>query len=133
MNDVSMLFNGRQKLLALLDRAEEAALNAAGEGLLSLVKENTAVDTGATRDSWKTDMEENMIHVGSDHDNTLYEEFGTGEYAVGGRQGGWVYHSEKGFFFTRGKPPRRPLTRAWENSVGRMLSTLEEIIKEAFS
>ena len=59
----------------------------------------------------------------------IWEEFGTGEYALhgDGRKGGWFYEDEKGVgHFTHGKQPKRPLHNAFVSKKG----TCERIIKD---
>ncbi len=90
---------------------------ACGE-LTSAVRNNQRVRTGRTRQSWRYVVDEDRLEgfVASDAENAVYEEFGTGEYALNGngRKGGWFYKDEKGVgHFTRGKKPQRPLYKAY--------------------
>ena len=91
---------------------------AAGE-LAAQGRNNQRVRTGRTRRSWKHSVDEQELvgYIGSDAENAVYEEFGTGEYALNGngRKGGWWYFDvEKNRMrFTRGKKPHRPLYRAY--------------------
>lgn len=86
----------------------------AGE-LEAQVKRNTAVDTGQTKNSWthrvESDNDKHTATIGSPLQNAIWEEFGTGEYALNGngRKGGWFYVDEEGNgHFTHGKKPKRP-------------------------
>lgn len=86
--------------------------------LASAVRNNQRVKTGKTRASWRYVVDEQKLEgiVGSDMENAIWEEFGTGEYALdgNGRKGGWRYVDEKGQgHFTRGKRPIRPLYKAY--------------------
>ena len=68
----------------------------AGELLHSEVVRNTAVDKGQTAGSWGDPVldEGNLaVHVGSNFQNAIWEEFGTGEHAEmgNGRKGYWVF------------------------------------------
>lgn len=72
-------------------------LEAAAE-LVSQTARNTKVDTGQTKNSWAADVKEvengeSVATIGSPLMNAVYEEFGTGEYALNrnGRKGYWVY------------------------------------------
>ena len=71
----------------IIDEIENAALKfleeASGE-LESQVKRNTRVDTGQLKNSWEHVVDaDNMIGiVGSAEENAIWEEFGTGEYAL---------------------------------------------------
>lgn len=90
---------------------------ACGE-LAAAVRNNQRVRTGRTRQSWRYAVDEEKLegYVASDSENAVWEEFGTGEYALNGngRKGGWWYVDEKGIrHFTRGKRPQRPLFRAY--------------------
>lgn len=66
--------------------------------LVSQTARNTKVDTGQTKNSWAADVKEvesgkSVATIGSPLMNAVYEEFGTGEYALNGngRSGYWVY------------------------------------------
>ena len=99
--------------------AQQAVEEACGE-LESQVKRNTAVDTGQTKNAWthnvKVDGELTTGTVGNPMENAIWEEVGTGEYALNGdgRKGGWFYVDEEGNgHFTHGKHPRRAFHRAY--------------------
>lgn len=72
-------------------------LQEAGEEITSLVTRNQVRDTGATAGSWSDspvlDPDHLAVHMGSNHPNAIWEEFGTGRYAEkgDGRKGWWVY------------------------------------------
>lgn len=90
---------------------------ACGE-LAAAVRNNQRVRTGKTRQSWRYEVDESRLEgvVASDIENAIWEEFGTGEYALNGngRKGGWWYVDEQGKrHFTRGKRPIRPLYKAY--------------------
>lgn len=119
--------------------AMQALEEAAGE-LESQVKRNTKVDTGKTKNSWSHRVtggkDEYKAVVGSDYMNAIYEEFGTGEYALegNGRKGGWVYYDEKGKrHFTHGKKPRRPLWNAYTTLKNRLISHIQNVFKGGMS
>lgn len=112
----------------------------AGE-LESQVKRNTAVKTGKTKNSWQhkvmkvSDSEFTAI-VGSDYDNAIWEEFGTGEYALNGngRKGGWYYVDEEGNgHFTHGKHPRRPLWNAYTMLKSKLIKHMQDVFKGGLS
>ncbi|MCX4341326.1 MAG: HK97 gp10 family phage protein [Lachnospiraceae bacterium] len=95
-----------------------AWLHEAGGELLAAVRNNQRVRTGKTRQSWRYEVDESRLEcvVASDSQNAIWEEFGTGEYALNGngRKGGWWYVDEQGKrHFTRGKRPIRPLYKAY--------------------
>lgn len=107
---------------------------ACGE-LTSAVRNNQRVRTGRTRQSWRYVVDEENLegYVASDSDNAVYEEFGTGEYALdgNGRKGGWWYVDEKGVgHFTRGKRPQRPLYKAYMALKNVIIASAQERFKD---
>ena len=111
----------------------------AGE-LEAQVKRNTAVDTGQTKNSWqhnvKSSGDEHVATVGSPMENAIWEEFGTGEYALNGdgRKGGWYYVDAKGEgHFTYGKHPRRALHRAYTSLKPKMIKHMQSRFKGGLS
>mgnify|MGYP007128414196 FL=1 len=96
------------------------------------------VDTGQTKGSYKymvdEGKDESTVAVGSDLENAIWEEFGTGEYALhgDGRKGGWVYKSKKDgkFYHTYGKTPRQPLTKAFQSVAPKIKKQLVNVIKQ---
>ena len=101
---------------------------ASGE-LEAQVKRNTVVDTGKTKGSWnhKVDNKKLEAYVGSNYENAIWEEFGTGIFALGGngRKTPWTYKDEKGFHKTKGKKARRPL----QNALNQKESEIIEMLK----
>lgn len=104
------------------------------------VKRNTVVDTGQTKNSWKHRVSGSMMAgeyratVGSDYENAIWEEFGTGEYALNGdgRKGGWFYVDERGKgHFTYGKHPRRPFWHAYTSLKNRLIKHMQDAFKRA--
>lgn len=125
------------------DGAKEWLIEVASE-ILSETQRNTAVGRvggGQTKASFRLgelDNSEMSITVGSDSKNAIWEEFGTGDYAINrdGRHGGWyvmigegsnqmsesvakaygfrIYHGKNGkrFIHTYGKRPKRALQKA---------------------
>ena len=57
----------------------------AGE-MESAVKRNTRVDTGRTKNSFRHHVDDanHVATIGSSEENAIWEEFGTGEYAING-------------------------------------------------
>lgn len=113
----------------------------AGE-LESQVKRNTAVDTGQTKNSWQHRVTGSMMagkykaQVGSDYINAVWEEFGTGEYALNGdgRQGGWSYRDERGdWHYTKGKPPKRAFWRAYNSLKNKLIKYMQDRFKGGLS
>lgn len=103
---------------AALKQAAVAWLHEASGELKSQVQRNTAVDTGQLKSSWSNRVDENKLEavIGSPLENAIWEELGTGEFALNGngRKGGWFYVDTKGEgHFTYGKPPKRALYKAY--------------------
>ena len=102
--------------------------------LESQVKQNTAVDTGQLKGAWDFSVDESRGEavIGSPLENSIWEEFGTGEYAMNGdgRKGGWYYVDSKGKgHFTKGKKPRRALHKAFHAKKALIIRKAEEILK----
>lgn len=102
---------------------------------------NSRTDTGNTKRNWKHFIDESKSegYLGNVLENALWEELGTGEYAINGdgRKGAWyvpvdrvtghkkptfygkvviVYNKEgKAFYKTNGKKPTRAMTKAFES------------------
>jgi hypothetical protein len=117
-----------------------AALEEAAGELEAQVKRNTAVDTGQTKNSWthrvQSEGEKHTATVGSPMQNALWEEFGTGEYALNGngRKGGWFYVDEKGNgHFTHGKHPRRPFFKAYTALKTKLIKFIQNKFKGGLS
>lgn len=115
--------NRMQVKEAIRDAAIGFLHEAAGE-MVSQTARNTKVKTGQTKRSWSYVVNEESLEavIGSPLENAIWEEFGTGEYALNnnGRKGGWVYYAGKDkdgkdqFYFTLGKKPRRPFFKAFK-------------------
>lgn len=77
----------RDKAISFLDEV--------GGELRSRTERNSRRDTGDTAGSYEYKVDEGQlaVHVGSNYPNAIWEEFGTGKYALNGdgRKGWWVY------------------------------------------
>lgn len=112
---------------------ESILLEVAAE-LQSQTARNTKVDTGQTKNSWAykvhaVEVGESVATIGSPLMNAIYEEFGTGDYALNGngRKGGWYYVDEKGKgHFTHGKKPRRPFWNAYTTLKPRLIRHMQQ-------
>ena len=122
------------KVCKTLDGAVENALEEAISELESQTKKNTKVKTGKTKASWqhKVDKRKCEAYVGSNYENAIWEEFGTGTEALNGngrKDVPWVYRSEDGKWHrTKGKKPSRALKLASDN----IDSLIKEYFKERF-
>lgn len=133
MADIRFEDNTLRIINAMSDKINIALEESAGE-LESQVKRNTRVKTGQTKNSWKhkVDNDKHEAVVGSDLENAIWEEFGTGEYAVNGdgRQGGWYYVDEDGHgHFTHGKKPSRALHNAYTTLKNKIKKHLQDALK----
>ncbi len=124
---------------AMKDIAPKVLEEVAGE-LESQVNRNTAVDTGQTKNSWthhvQSSGDQYTATVGSPLQNAIWEEFGTGEYALNGngRKGGWFYVDEKGDgHFTHGKHPRRPFYKAYTALKNKIIKRIQDAFKGGLS
>lgn len=115
-----------------------AFLHEAGGELQAQIIRNSREDTGQTKGSYQYKVQEESdggtVYVGSDMQNAIWEEFGTGEYALhgDGRKGGWVYRDAKGkFYFTRGKTPNRPMFNAFNSLKELLKRRLKDVLKSS--
>lgn len=138
------------------------ALNAVGSQwledasriLLNQTKQNTKVDTGKTKQSWEKVVGKDKAIIGNTTENAIWEEFGTGHYAVNGdgRKTAWyvpvdgylgtkkptyngkvvIVHGRGGkdYYKTNGKKPNRPLQNAKNSTETKIKKRLENLIKE---
>lgn len=122
-----------------------ASLEAAAGELESQVKRNSRVRTGRTKNSFrhKVDRTTHTATIGSSYQNAIWEEFGTGEYAVNGdgRKGGWWYPADKPgligklkgkkpskFIFTRGKKPTRAFWNAYLSKKAQLIALIKSYL-----
>ena len=105
----------------------------AGE-IESQVKRNTRVDTGKTKNSFQHKVvdSEHAAYIGSNYENAIWEEFGTGEYALqgNGRKGGWSYKDAKGDWHrTTGKKPSRAFFKAYTSLKNKIINRIQNSLK----
>ncbi len=120
-----------------LTSAVSAFLSEAGGEIQAQAMRNSRVDTGQTRGSYQYKVEEgsteSTVYVGSDNENAIWEEFGTGEYAIqgGGRKTPWVYKDRKGIWHkTHGKTANRPLYNAFNSVRDKLESMLQSKLNQ---
>lgn len=116
------------------DEKALAFLEEAASEIESAAKRNSRVDTGQLKGSWNHQVDESAKEatVGSPEQNAIWEEFGTGEYALhgDGRKGGWSYQDDKGdWHHTHGKTPNRTLHNAFESKKAAIIRRAKEIFK----
>lgn len=117
----------------LEDAIGKFLIEVSGE-LVSQTARSSPVDTGQLKNSWAANIDEsnNTATIGSPLENAIWNEFGTGEYALEGkgRQGGWVYEDAKGeYHFTRGKKPQRTFNKAYTSLKPKIIKRAEEVLK----
>ena len=119
---MSVIFKDFTKIV--LDKMHETGetfLEEVGGEVESQTKQNTKVDTGKTKNSWEhvVNTDKMEVQIGSRYKNALWEELGTGIYALNGngrKKVPWVYKTPDGkFHATVGKKPRRALFRAYQS------------------
>lgn len=126
--------DNRVQVKEALESAGIAFLYEAGGELQARTRRNSRVDTGQTKGSYEYVVDESKgeCQIGSNLENAIWEEFGTGEYALhgDGRKGGWFYEDAKGVgHFTHGKTPNRPLNDAFLTLKNKLIERYADILK----
>lgn len=133
----------------------KSELHEIGGELVSQIARNSRVDTGQTKGSYEYEVisKSNFseLQVGSNLENAIWEEYGTGEYALhgDGRKGGWYIPAEKlspkaksrmkkvvgkngkVFYFTKGKKPQRPIFKTFTANHEKIKRRLAKVFKES--
>lgn len=119
---MSVIFHDfSEEVKAKIRRLGVAWLEEASGEVEAQTKQNTKVDTGQTKGSWEHRVDEQKLEaqVGSRNKNAVWEEFGTGIYALNGdgRRTKWTYKNPKNgkFYTTVGKKPRRAFYYAYKS------------------
>jgi HK97 gp10 family phage protein len=112
---------------AAMDQISRKAMEKACLLVEGQAKGLTPVGTGDLRDSMQHTISESdngfIGKVGSPLMYSVYQEFGTGEFAQNGagRKGGWWYQEADGtFHFTMGTKPKRMLQTAFRQNKRRI-------------
>lgn len=98
----------------------------------SQTKRNTKVDTGKTKASWEHVVHEEKLEaeVGSRYKNAVWEEFGTGIYALNGdgrKDVPWTYQDVNGKWHkTKGKKPRRAFHNAYTSKKNSIIKSAQQ-------
>lgn len=116
-----------------LDDAVMQWLEEAGSSLQRQAANNTRVGTGETAGKWDyvVDASKKECTIGNPLQNAIWEEFGTGEYALydNGRKGGWYYQDENGeWHHTYGKTPTRALFNAYVAKKNAIIARAKEVL-----
>lgn len=122
------------KVIDVMDDTINTALEECAAVLERQAGLNSRVDSGQTKGSFQHKVidSEHTAYIGSNHENAIWEELGTGEYALegNGRKGGWVYVDDKGKgHFTRGKKPSRAFYKAYNSLKNPIIKMLQERLK----
>ncbi len=119
---------------ALNDKAIAFLYEACGE-LSGQAADNTRRRTGETAEAWTYKIDEGKLEgkVGNPLQNAIWEEFGTGEYALkkNGRKGGWYYRDKETgkMVHTFGKTPTRALHNAFVTLKTPIVRRAQELFK----
>lgn len=111
-----------------------AFLEEAGGEVEAQTKRNCTVVTGKTKGSFQHTVDEGSLTVaiGSDYENAIWEEFGTGIYALNGdgrKDVPWIYYDEQGEkHISFGKRPKRMLWNAFQS----LQAKIQQIAEERF-
>jgi hypothetical protein len=118
---------------AIDDRINAVLEECAGE-VESQAKRNSRVKSGQTKNSFQHKVmdSEHIAYIGSNEENAIWEEFGTGEHALkgNGRKGGWAYKDGKGdWYFSYGKTPSRAFWKAFTSLKNSIISRIQNSLK----
>ena len=122
------------KVKDVIDDSINVVLEECAGELESQVKRNSRVDQSNTRNSFqhKVDDATHTAYIGSNAENAIWEEFGTGEHALkgNGRKGGWAYKDAKGDWrFTHGKKPSRAFWNAYTSMKNKIINRIQNFMK----
>ena len=122
------------EVCGIIDSKINAVLEECAGEIESQTKRNTRVDTGKTKESFSHFVDEanHKAYVGSSDENAIWEELGTGEFALGGngRKGGWRYQDEEeNWHFTRGKRPSRAMFYAYTALKSKIINHIQDSLK----
>lgn len=123
------------QVTAAITKKAIAALHEGGGELTSQTKRVSPVDSGQLKNSWDYKVDERKLEatVGSGIENAIWNEFGTGQYALNGdgRKTPWKYQDRKGqWHTTTGKKPRRTFHNSSENFKPKFQRMVKEKFKE---
>ena len=122
------------QVMGAIDKRINAVLHEVSGEMVAQARRNTRVDTGKTKRSWMyyVDNVKHEATIGSTSENSIWEEFGTGDYALNGdgRKGGWYYEDAKGEgHFTHGKKPSRAFWKAYTKLKTKIIKRIQQSLK----
>ncbi len=148
--------NNILKVKAALDKTAERILIEAGTVIKSQAQQNTAVDSSHTKNAWSfvVNKSEKSVTIGNSLENAVWEEYGTGEYALEGKGRKTVWYvpvelctgkkkpsyngevvivygkNKKAYYMTNGKKPRRMLHNAYHTKKSALIRRAQQLMKE---
>lgn len=135
MADVEFEDNSFKVKQAIESACKSWLYEAAGE-VESAVKRgcDSYVDTGQTKNSWQYKVDDSSMEavIGSDYQNAIWEEFGTGIYSAkgDGRKTPWKYKDAEGKWHrTSGKKARHIFQKAYDSLKNKLKSSLQEKLR----
>ncbi|MDO4384397.1 MAG: HK97 gp10 family phage protein [Clostridia bacterium] len=132
MADVIFVDN-HVEVLRQIEGAVGAFLTESSSEIVDATARGSRVNTGQLKGSWKANVYESQREavIGSELENAIWEEFGTGEYAINGngRKTPWRYCDVNGkWHTTTGKRP----TRAFEKGRAKAEPKIIQRAKDVF-
>jgi hypothetical protein len=154
------------KVINTTDTAIEATLLECSAELVSATARNTRVGTGQLKNSWRAEVQKTSTGyesvIGSEEENAIWEEFGTGEHALNndGRKGYWIFVKgssgskksgksytlkeakrimailrKKGLdaYYTKGKKPSRAFWNAYTSNKDKIINHFQSKFKGYFT
>ena len=105
--------------------------------IVAQTAKNTRVRTGQLKGSWAANVTKSddkyTATIGSPLQNAIWEEFGTGEWALNGdgRKGGWAYTDPKtgDRVWTIGKRPSRAFWNAYNTLKNKIINHMQSEFK----
>lgn len=122
------------KVQGAIDDSIDGVLAEVSGELVSQTNRNSRVKTRKTANSfeYKVDTASHTSYIGSNYENAIWEEFGTGEYALEGkgRKGGWAYKDAEGHWhYTTGKKPSRAFWNAYNSLKNAIIKRIQDSLK----
>lgn len=128
--------NNCSKVNFTLEKKAIKWLVEASEELISQTVKRSRRKTSRTANSWKYILDKSKLVsiIGNPLENAIWEEEGTGEYALkgDGRKGGWVYRDKitGKFYHTYGKKPTQAFYRSYLFNKEKFKSRALQLYKE---
>lgn len=121
-----------KKVKQELKENEYRALKAVGEFVEGAVQGLAPNDLGNLSASYTHEVDGHAVHIGTNVEYGIYQEFGTGIYAENGngRKGGWRYQDPKTgeWIETYGNEPQPHLRPAGEDNKSEIKGIFKEIL-----